>query len=398
MSKLPLMLFGDELKKSMSYLPEFDDSIREKSQTDRLIALNDLHSLYFTSSQAVELYTKLYLSLQRTKQKMESDDATKQLYENAKRIKETSYVNKFESNSNSSFSLVGPSGCGKSTTIARIKYLLEEENNDSLVLIIVEVPFDCSIKSLLLEILRQIDIKVGSKYYEFACKSRIATIDVLIGNVSNCIINHKILGIVFDECQNMIRSNSGLNLLNCLTQIINSSSCTIVFCGTPEVTEFFSRTFYIARRTTGLTLNVLEYRDFKDICHQLFEYQYCINKVEINNVFIDWLWMHSQGNISVLITLFHDAQEYAILEGLERLSIESLNKAFRQRLHHLKSFIHLDEGKSLGRAKNSNLEHIEYANSFDMTIYVIQETIYKAKKRKCDIQDALSKIILIESV
>jgi len=93
MSKLPLMLFGDELKKNMSYLPDFDDSIREKSQTDRLIALNDLHSLYFTSSQAVELYTKLYLSLQRTKQKMESDDATKQLYENAKRIKETSYVN-----------------------------------------------------------------------------------------------------------------------------------------------------------------------------------------------------------------------------------------------------------------------------------------------------------------
>ena len=390
------MLFGDEMKKSLSYLPEFEDSIREKSQTDRLIALNDLHSLYFPNSQAIELYTKLYLSLRRAEQRMESDDAIKQLYENAKRIKALTYINKLESNSNSSFSLVGPSGCGKSTTLARLKSLFELENNQ-INLLIIEVPFDSSVKSMLLEILRQIDAKVGSRYYELACKSRM-TNDVLIGDISNCIINHKILGIALDECQNVMRSSNGLSLLTCIVQLINCSSCTIVFCGTPEVSEFFSRTFYIARRTTGITFSALEYKEFKDICHQLFEYQYCTNKVEINNVFIDWLWLHSQGNISVLITLFHDAQEYAILDGSEVISIESLNKAFRQRLQHLNVFVQQYVRKPLGAHRNSKGKHSVDCRYIDEGKEEIRDIVKSAKHNKLDVLRELSKIISVESV
>lgn len=186
MSKLPPMLFGDDLIENLKYFPYFDESIREKSQTERLVAMNELYSLYFVSEQAIELHNKLYLSLARAEQRMTSSDAIIQLYENAKRIKGTTYINKLESNSVSSFSLIGESGCGKSTTLARLKNLFEQESN-IINLLIVEVPFDSSVKSMLLEILRQIDAKVGSKYYELACKSRTATVDVLIGNVANCI-------------------------------------------------------------------------------------------------------------------------------------------------------------------------------------------------------------------
>ena len=390
------MLFGDELIENLKHLPDFDKSIRDKNQTERLIALNDVYSLYFPISNAIELYTKLYLSLSRAEQRMTSNDATIQLYENAKRIKKTAYINRLESNSSSSFSLIGPSGCGKSTTLARIKHLFE--NGDSLNLLIVELPFDSSVKSFLLEILRQVDIKFGSKYYELACKSRMATVDVLIGNVANCIINHQVLCIAVDECQHMMRGSSGLSLLNFLTQMINSSLCTLLFCGTPEVSDFLSKTFYIARRTTGITFNALEYKEFKEICIQLFDYQYCINKVEINSVFIDWLWLHSQGNISVLITLFHDAQEIAILDGSEVISIESLNKAFRQRLQHLKTFIHLDINKSLGCHVNSTIEHSVDANVFDVKKDVIKDIACIANRKKYDIASELSKVINVESI
>ena len=390
------MLFGNELVENLKYLPDFDESIRDRSQTERLVAMSDLFDIYFPTSNAIELYTKLYLSLSRAEQRMTSNDATMQLYENAKRIKKTAYINKLESNSISSFSLIGPSGCGKSTTISRLKNLLEFEKDDSLNLLIVELPFDSSVKSLLLEILRQVDIKFGSKYYELACKSRMATVDVLIGNVANCIINHQVLCIAVDECQHMMRGSSGISLLNFLTTLINSSSCTLLFCGTPEVSDFLSKTIYIARRTTGITFSALEYKEFKDICSQLFDYQYCINKVEINSVFIDWLWLHSQGNISVLITLFHDAQEYAVLDGSEVISIESLNKAFGQRLKHLKTFIHLDINKSLGCHVNSTIEQTVDAKSFDTTKNEIRETVKQAKRSKCDIQSELSKIIFVD--
>ena len=397
MGRLPPMLFGVELIENFKCLPNFDERIRDKSQTERLLALNNLYSLYFPNSQAIELYTKLYLSLSRAEQRMTSKDATMQLYENAKRIKKTAFINILESNSSSSFSFIGPSGCGKSTTLFHLKRLFESEKENSITILLVELPFDSSVKSLLLEILRQIDIKVGSKYFELASKSRIATVDVLIGNVANCIINHSILCIAFDECQNMIRSNNGLTLLNCLTQLINSSSCTLLFCGTPEVSEFFSKTMFIARRTTGIIFDNLNFIEFKSIFSQLFSYQYCKTRIQINSVLLDWFWLHTQGNISSLMSLFHDAQEYAILDGSEVISIDSLNKAFRQRFQHLKTFVHTDVKKSLGNAKNNYIEQTLNQQTNGLSSNSIKEFVCKAKREKINVSVELSKIIITSS-
>ena len=49
--------------------------------------------------------------------------------------------------------------------------------------IIVQCPFDSSVKGLLLEILRKVDEVLGSKYYVNALKAR-ASVDMLIGSVS----------------------------------------------------------------------------------------------------------------------------------------------------------------------------------------------------------------------
>ena len=54
---------------------------------------------------------------------------------------------------------------------------------------------------------------------------------------------------------------------------------------------------------------------------------------------MEWLYEHTSGNISVVVSLIHDAQEISILNGREVLNLESLNEAYQQRLSMLRGFI-----------------------------------------------------------
>lgn len=54
---------------------------------------------------------------------------------------------------------------------------------------------------------------------------------------------------------------------------------------------------------------------------------------------IEWLYEHSSGNISVVVSLIHDAQEIAILDGSEILNIDILSEAYQKRLTLLHDYI-----------------------------------------------------------
>ena len=59
--------------------------------------------------------------------------------------------------------------------------------------------------------------------------------------------------------------------------------------------------------------------------------------------------------IGIVVTLLHDAQEIAIINGEEELSLSVLNKAFRQRAGIIRGFVQTD-GKSVrstGRKKEA---------------------------------------------
>ena len=74
----------------------------------------------------------------------------------------------------------------------------------------VQCPFNCSVKSLLLQILRQIDMELDTHYYDMAVRAR-ATTDMLIGSVSQIALNHIGL-LVVDEIQNIVNHRQGKNM------------------------------------------------------------------------------------------------------------------------------------------------------------------------------------------
>lgn len=69
--ELPEMKSGEELIEELSIFPDYNDSIRQESQTVRLMRLSDLYRLYVPSNMSTEIYAKLYLALLRSLQKKE---------------------------------------------------------------------------------------------------------------------------------------------------------------------------------------------------------------------------------------------------------------------------------------------------------------------------------------
>ncbi len=235
---LPEMKSGKELASEMAVLPEYNGNIRNGNQAMRLMALSDLYNVYILSAMGMEIYSKLYLALLRSLRKKGTKDAVKQRYENHRAVMRQDAVGIM--GGSDSFTVIGCSGIGKSSAISRAISLITENRIIEIEkpyikiipCLVVQCPFDSSVKGLMLEILRRAE-SLESDYYQLAIKSRNATTDMLIGVVSTIALNHIGLLIV-DEIQNVVNSKNGKSLVGMLTQLINNSGISICMIGTPE--------------------------------------------------------------------------------------------------------------------------------------------------------------------
>lgn len=342
--KLPPMLSGSALEQALSILPEYDPDIVKENEAMRLIALSDMYKVFVPNQMSKEIYSKLYLALLRSMQKKESKLVVQQYMENYKAVKQQEYSGII--GGSDSFTIIGCSGIGKSSSISRAIQLITQDkiieikNPHAKIIpcVLVQCPFDSSVKGLLFEILRVVDEKLGSKYYTNALRAR-ATTDMLIGSVSQVCLNHIGL-LVVDEIQHVVNHKNGKSLVGCLTQLINNAGISICMVGTPECTVFFTQAMQLARRSLGLYYGVMEYgEEFQHLCEILYRFQYVKNRTELDTAAVRWLYEHSGGNISTVVSLLHDAQEIAILEGSEILNLDTLHAAYQKRMTLLHSYI-----------------------------------------------------------
>lgn len=299
-----------------------------------------------------------------------------------------------------SFSIVGCSGIGKSSAINRAISIITEnrmiEMENPVVRIIpclvVQCPWDASVKSMLLEILRKSDELLETNYYGNALKAR-ATTDVLIGIVSQVALQHIGL-LIIDEIQNCVGAKGGKGLVAMITQLINSSGISIGMVGTPDTLSLLETAFQLARRSLGLQYNALDNDEyFKEFCELLYRYQYVQKYTEITPKIIDWFYEHSGGVTSVVVSLIHDAQEIAILTGYETLDVVMLNQAYSQRLQLLHDFIRPNVAVKPTRKKKKTI-HVE--NQTDT--YTISALVQKSKDENLNIVPLLQEYFTVEEV
>lgn len=394
MKYIPKMLIGEELENKLLVLPAYDEYIRNKSATERLIALQDLYKTFIPNKMSVEIYCKMYLALLRSLQKKQAIAAVRQFNENNKMIRQKSYESIL--GGSDSFTIVGPSGIGKSSAVSRAINILsgtpvlQLTHTTIIPCLQVQTPADCSTKGLLLEILRKTDEFLQTSYHASAGMKGRATIDMLIGSVSQVALNHIGLLIV-DEIQNVLNNKNGKNIIGTLIQLINNSGISICMVGTPESTIFFEKELILARRSLGLNYSEMKYGDeFRKFCNTLLQYCFVQTPPTIDEPFLMWLYQHSAGNASIVVSLVHDAQEIAIIEGSEKLDISSLSVAYERRLNMIHDFISSKTTKGTQTKKpKQNLPNLK--NKFTPDTINIFQISKKAKACERNIVSELKK-------
>lgn len=275
------MLTGDYLLHKMSIYPEYNYLyIKKFDPCIRLNELSKIYDIYVPTKMTIEIYVQLYLSLIKSLNKKCTMAAQKQRY--------CSLQNGVIGGADS-FTILGDSGIGKSTAInVAIKQIINSQiieiqhpYSKVIPFLTVQCPYDSSVRSMLLEILRQIDEVFKTDNYSHAIKQRL-TIDVLIGKVAQLCLNH--IGVlIIDEIQNIAISKNGKMLIRSLTQLINNSGVSICMVGISECEDFFTQEMYLARRCTGLKYNKLSYENFKEIAKMLYP------KIISFNIIFLWL-------------------------------------------------------------------------------------------------------------
>ncbi len=125
-----------------------------------------------------------------------------------------------------------------------------------------------------------------------------------------------------------------------LTQLINNSGISICMVGTPESTKFFEKEMQLARRALGLQYEAFPYNQyFKEFCGIVYGYQYVKHKTVVSDVITEWLYEHSSGLASLVVSMIHDGQELAIMNGKEMLNLETLEMAYQERLKMMHGYI-----------------------------------------------------------
>ena len=141
---------------------------------------------------------------------------------------------------------------------------------------------------------------------------------------------------------------------------------------------------------------------FCKVCECLFSYQYVKNITQIDNTIIDWLYQHSAGVISIVVSLIHDAQEIAILNGREVLDIKSLDEAYNNRLSMLHDYIKpAMRKKTIGNnkiKKQNIITTLPIEDNADIQTDLIQNITKECKKDGTDIVEILSQYITIEVI
>lgn len=407
-TKLPEMKSGNGLISALSIIPEYDETICQQNQAVRLMALSDLYQIYIPSQMSLEIYSKLYLALLRSMQKKGTQMAIKQRYENYKAIQQQSYSGIL--GGSDSFTIIGTSGIGKSSAISRAISLITENRiietdkpyTKIIPCLIVQCPFDSSVKGLLLEILRKVDEELGTDHYIHAIKSRASTTDMLIGAVSSIALNN-IGMLVVDEIQNVANSKNGKSLIGALTQLINNSGISICMVGTPESTVFFEQAMQLARRSVGLQYTTMKYDEyFQSFCKVIFKYQFLKNHTEITAAITEWLYEHSAGVVSVVVSLLHDAQEIAILTGKEVLNLDTLNEAYQQRLTLLHGYIQpsVIQNKPTTKKKKTaaSVQKNQTQSQTKQEGYSITEIAERAKIENLDVVELLKEVYTVVEV
>lgn len=239
--------------------------------------------------------------------------------------------------------ILGVPGIGKTSTVRRClslipqvivhtQYQEKEFYTKQINYLMVECPSDCSVKTLVFNILAAIDHAIDTDYFKQVTKQGSITVSALTTKLKIICLNHKVGVIVIDEIQNAIqtaaKNKQTKPLIKFLVELTNETATSLIFCGTLEAEELFTQKEHLKRRTRGLRLLPLKFDiTYRKFITELWNYQVTLKAVPLTEKLMKQIYDLTAGIPAYIVKVIQEAQIQAILMGKEKLSYEIIKES-----------------------------------------------------------------------
>ncbi|MCL6597491.1 MAG: ATP-binding protein [Alicyclobacillus macrosporangiidus] len=248
----------------------------------------------------------------------------------------------------SGFCIIGTSGVGKTTAVESIlslypqvivhtEYYGQAFDQQQLVWLKLECPFDASIKGLCLNFFQAIDAVLGTKYYQRLGKSK-RTTDELLTDMAMLAGELGIGVLVIDEIQRLSEAKSGgaSKMLNFFVQLANTIGVPVVLVGTFKALHFMRGDLAQARRGAGqgdlIWANMPNDEVWDYFIEGLWNYQWTNVKSPLTPAIRKVLYEESQGITDFAVKLYMLAQWQVIGQDDERITATLIRRVARENL------------------------------------------------------------------
>lgn len=306
-----------------------------------------------------------------------------------------------------SISIIGISGIGKTTAIERlllmypqvIKHFEYNGNNltrTQIVWLKIDCPYDGNLSTLCKSFFQAIDNILGTRYLEKFGYSNRVTSTMLI-NMTKLAWRYGIGVLVIDEIQHLLNAKNDMEeMLNFFVTLTNTVGIPTVLIGTSKAQKIFKGNFRQARRAASegsimwdrMSKDSEEWQFFLEC---IWEFQGLKKIAELTDKLKDAFYDECQGITAVAVNLFSLAQERALQEGKEELTVGILRETAKNDLHMIQPMIKALRNDDLSEIMkyediSINLEEVTMNYKRNIELAGIIEESFKERKNSIELK------------
>lgn len=306
-----------------------------------------------------------------------------------------------------SISIIGISGIGKTTAIERLLLMYPqvikhfEYNGTNLtrtqiVWLKIDCPYDGNLSTLCKSFFTAIDDVLGTRYLEkFGYSNRITS--TMMINMTKLAWRYGIGVLVIDEIQHLLNAKNDMEeMLNFFVKLTNTVGIPTVLIGTSKAQKLFKGNFRQARRAAseGAVMWDRMKKDSEEwnfFMESIWEFQGLKKIAKLTDKLIDVFYDECQGITAVAVNLFLLAQERALQDGKEEITVGIIRETAKNDLQIIKPMIKALRNNNLSEIMryediSINLDDVAMNYKNDMELSGLIKDSFKERKKSIELK------------